>query len=182
MGPRLRRDGRPSRRPRVGRAGRDPVADHRGGRQDRSLLRRVLRQRLRRSDRPHVADHQRRDVLGRRRYRARHLRLHARRLGHRRQRHARAGHGVGAAVLRHAGEDPARCVRGERARRRERRQLTSHPCRLRRGEGRVGAQRHQDVDHERRHRRRARDRRDRSSPSSADAGTRASSCRPERPV
>ena len=41
----------------------------------------------------------------------------------------------------------------------KRRQLTSHPRRLRRGEGRVGAQRHQDVDHERRHRRRARDRR-----------------------
>ena len=37
--------------------------------------------------------------------------------------------------------------------------LAAHPRRLRRGQGRVGAQRHQDVDHQRRHRRRARGRR-----------------------
>ena len=44
----------------------------------------------------------------------------------------------------------------ERARRRLRRVLAAHPRGLRRGQGRVGAQRHQDVDHQRRHRRRAR--------------------------
>ena len=47
------------------------MAHHRGGRQDRPLLGRVHRQRLRRPDRPHVADRQRGDVLGRRRHRAR---------------------------------------------------------------------------------------------------------------
>ena len=41
--------------PRVGRARGDPVADHRGGRQDRPLLAGVLRQRVRRPDRPHAA-------------------------------------------------------------------------------------------------------------------------------
>ena len=39
---------------RVGRARRDAVADHRGGRQDRPLLVGVRRQRVRRPDRPHV--------------------------------------------------------------------------------------------------------------------------------
>ena len=42
-------------------------------------------------------------------------------------------------------------VRGERARRRLRRVVAAHARGLRRGEGRVGAQRHQDVDHQRRH-------------------------------
>ena len=37
--------------------------------------------------------------------------------------------------------------------------LAAHPGRLRRGQGRVGAQRHQGVDHQRRHRRRPRGRR-----------------------
>ncbi len=58
----------------------------------------------------------------------------ARRRGHRRQRHARAGHRVGAPVLRHPGEDRARRLLRERARRRLRRELAAHPGRLRRGQ------------------------------------------------
>ena len=65
-------------------------------------------------------------------------------------------HRVGAAVLRHPRQGPARRVLRVRARRRLRRQLAAHPGRLRRGQGRVGAQRHQGVDHQRRHRRRPR--------------------------
>ena len=53
----------------------------------------------------------------------------------------------------------ARRVLRERARRRLRRVVAAHPRRLRRGQGRVGAQRHQGVDHQRRHRRRPRRRR-----------------------
>ncbi len=45
-----------------------------------------------------------------------------------------------------------------RARRRLRRELAAHPGRVRRGQGRVGAQRHQGVDHQRRHRQRPRGR------------------------
>ena len=117
----------PPGRPRVGRAGRDPVADHRGGGQDRPLLARLRRQRLRRPDRasrcPLVMEEM---CLGRRRHRPRHLRHHPRRRRHHRQRHARADRGVGAAVLRHAREDPARRLRRERARRRLRRELAAH--------------------------------------------------------
>ena len=58
----------------------------------------------------------------------------------------------------------ARRVLRERARRRLRRVVAAHPGRLRRGQGRVGAQRHQGVDHQRRHRRRPRGRRRRSTP------------------
>ena len=46
-----------------------------------------------------------------------------------------------------------------RARRRLRRLVAAHPRGLRRGQGRVGAQRHEGVDHQRRHRRRPRRRR-----------------------
>ncbi len=45
------------------------------------------------------------------------LRHHARRLRHRRQRHARADRRMGAGVLRHARRDPDGGVRSERARR-----------------------------------------------------------------
>ena len=41
-----------------------PWPDHRGGREDRPVLGGVRRQRDRRPHRPHVADHQRGDVLG----------------------------------------------------------------------------------------------------------------------
>ena len=54
-----------------------------------------------RPHRAHAADHARGAVLGRRRHRPVDLRLGPRRRRHRRQRHARAGDGVGAAVLRH---------------------------------------------------------------------------------
>ena len=50
--------------------------------------------------------------------------------------------------------------------------------RLRRGQGRVGAQRHQGVDHQRRHRRRPRGRRRGRSRARRAAARRASSCRP----
>ncbi len=48
-------------------------------------------------------------------------------------------------------DDPDGRVRGERTRRRQRRVVAAHARGLRRSEGRVGAERHQDVDHERRH-------------------------------
>ena len=82
------------------------------------------------------------------------------RRGHRRQRHARAGHRVGA---RSATARPTKmqlgafCVSEPDAGSDV--SLAAHPGRLRRGQGRVGAQRHQGVDHQRRHRRRPRGRR-----------------------
>ena len=78
-------------------------------------------------------------------------------------RHAGAGDGVGAAVLRHRRQGATRGVLRERARRRLGRVEPAHPGRVRRGDRRVGAQRHQGVDHQRRHRRRARGRRRRRS-------------------
>ena len=57
----------------------------------------------------------------------------------------------------------ARRVLRQRARRRLGRLGAAHPGRLRRGHRRVGAQRHQGVDHQRRHRRRPRRRRRRRS-------------------
>ena len=54
-------------------------------------------------------------------------------------------------VLRHRRRHARRRVRGERGRRRLRRVVAAHARRLRRGQGRVGDQRHQDVDHQRRH-------------------------------
>ncbi len=56
-------------------------------------------------------------------------------------------------------EGAARRLLRVRARRRLRRVVAADPGGLRRGEGRVGAQRHQGVDHQRWHRRRARGRR-----------------------
>ena len=84
----------------------------------------------------------------------------ARRRRHRRQRHARAGHRVGPAVLRHApttSQLGAFCVSEPDAGSDV--SCAAHPRRLRRGHRRVGAQRHQGVDHQRRHRRRPRRRR-----------------------
>ena len=85
--------------------------------------------------------------------------LGARRRRHRRQRHARAGRwsGCRSATARRQGQ--ARRLLRQRARRRLRRVVAAHPRRLRRGQRRVGAQRHQGVDHQRRHRRRPRRRR-----------------------
>ena len=134
-----------------------PVAHHRRGRQDRAVLVRLLRQRdVERRHGPHVAAHARRVVLGRRRHRPVDLRLRSRRRRHREQRYAGADPRVGAAVLRYARRDPARRVLRERARRRFRRVVAQDARRLRRGQRRVGAQRHQGVDHQRRHRRAAR--------------------------
>ena len=80
------------------------------------------------------------------------------------------------AVLRHPREGPARRVLRDRARRRQRRQLVAHARGLRRGQGRVGAERHQDVDHQRRHRRRPRRRRLRRAGAPRPRARRASSC------
>ena len=77
--------------------------------------------------------------VGRRGHHARDPRHDARRVRHRRQRHARADRRVGAAVLRHRRRHPRRRVRGERARRRLRRVVAAHARGLRRGQGRVGA-------------------------------------------
>ena len=57
----------------------------------------------------------------------------------------------------------------------------AHPRALRRGHGRVGAQRPEGVGHQRRHRRRPRDHRLRRPASSARAARPASSSRPARP-
>ena len=72
------------------------------------------------------------------------------------QRDARPGRRMGPPVLRNAGEDPAGRLLRLRAGRRLRRRLAAHPGRLRRGHGRMGPRRDQDLDHQRRHRRRPR--------------------------
>ena len=105
------------------------MADHRGGGQDRPLLLGVRRQRASPtppgSRCPIVSEEMCwgdagialaifGSTLARRR--------------HHRQRHARADRRVGAAVLRHAREDPARRVRRERARRRLRRAARCGPA------------------------------------------------------
>ena len=64
--------------------------------------------------------------VGLRGHRARDLRHDARRVRHPRQRHAGADRRVGPAVLRHPRRHPHRRVRGERARRRLRRQQPAH--------------------------------------------------------
>ena len=69
LGPRLRRRRDAARRPRVGRARGDPVADHPGGREDRAVRLRRPGAVLRRPHRPGPADRQRGAVLGRRRHR-----------------------------------------------------------------------------------------------------------------
>ena len=112
----------PPRRPRVGRAGRDAVADHRGGGEDRPLLDGVRRQRVRRPHRAHAGRSSCEEMCWGDAGIT--LAIFGSTLGglrHHRQRHARADRRVGAAVLRHAREDPARRVLRERARRRQRR-------------------------------------------------------------
>ena len=69
------------------------------------------------------------------------------------QRHAGAADGVGPAMLRYARQDPARRLRRLRAGRRFGRVVAAHPGGLRRGQGRVGPQRDEDLDHQRGHRR-----------------------------
>ena len=79
-------------------------------------------------------------------------------------------------VLRDARRHQAGRLRGLRARRRLRRLLAAGPRRLRRGHRRVGPERHQDLDHQRRHRQHPRARRCRSTPSSGAGARPASSC------
>ena len=129
-----------------------PVAHHRGGGQERPVLLRLHRPVLLGPDGSAHVPRQRGDELGRRRHRAGHLRLHPGRGRDLRQRDARADRRVDPAVLRHARRRQAGGVRRLRARRRLGRLLAEVAGRLRRGQGRVGAQRHQDVDHQRRHR------------------------------
>ena len=160
VGPRLRGGRRPPRGPRVGRAGGDAVADHRGGGQDRPLLARLLRQRLRRPHRPTwpiVSEELCWGDAGIA------LAIFGTTLGGRRAssptaRPSRSPSGCrSASARRRRSQLGAFCVSEPDAG--HRRQLAAHARRLRRGERRVGAQRHQDVDHQRRHRRRARGRR-----------------------
>ena len=131
------------------------MADHRGGRQDRPVLDGLHRQRVRRPDRPHVPD-----------------RLRGAGWGDAGITLAILGTTLGVSGILGSGtpeqiaewvpqcfgtadDHPRRRVRGERGRRRLRRVVAAHARRLRRGEGRVGDQRHQDVDHQRRHHARA---------------------------
>ena len=94
--------------------------------------------------------------------------------------HARADGRVDPAVLRHARGPAGRRVLRLRARRRLRRLLAAHPRALRRGQGRVGAQRPEGVGDQRRHRQRARGRSPPSTASSARAARPRSSSRPAR--
>ena len=140
----------------MGRAGRDALADHQGGGRHRALLVRLRRPVLLGPDRPPHVPGERGDELGRRRHRPGHLRVDAGGGGHLRQRDPRADRRVDPPVLRHGRRRQAGRLRGVRARRRLRRLVPEVTCRLRRGQGRVGAQRHQDVDHQRRYRQHAR--------------------------
>ena len=98
-------------------------------------------------------------VLGRRRDRPVAGRLRPGRGRGGQQRHQRADRRVAAADVRQPRRRQARRVLLVRARRRQRRRRHPDPGGLRPGHRRVGAQRHQDLGHQRRHRRRARGRR-----------------------
>ena len=144
----------PAGRPRVGRAGGDPLADHRGGGRDRPVLLRLHHPVLLRPDRPAHADRQRGDGLGRRRHRPGHLRAAPWAWPASPPTAPPSSWSSGArSASARPDEDPAGRLRRVRARRRLRRLVAAHPGRLRRGQGRVGPQRHQDLDHQRRHRR-----------------------------
>ena len=156
MGPRLRRERRSTGGARVGRARGVPLARRPGGGPQRPLQLRLHGQRLGRSHRPDPPGRAGGAVLGRRRHRPGHLRLGAGRGRHLRQRDTRAVPRVGAPVLRHGGRREARRVLRVRARRRLRCVVAADPRRLRPGGRRVGPQRHEGLDHQRRHRRRAR--------------------------
>ena len=158
LGTRLRRECDAARRPRVGRARRDPVAHHRRSRPHRAVFVRLHRSGVCRAIGSHDARGPRGALLGRCRYRHGHLGQHPRPGRDRQQRHHRAAHGVGTPVLRHPREDPVGGLRRVRAGRRFRRVVAADPGRLRRGQGRVGAERHQDVDLQRRYRRHPRGR------------------------
>ena len=97
-----------------------------------------------------------------------------------RQRDARADRRVAAADVRQPGRRQAGRVLLVRAGRGQRRRRDPDPRGLRRGQRRVGAQRHQDLGDQRRHRQRARRRR-LGRPGARQPGPGdASSCRPAR--
>ncbi len=115
---------------------------------DRPVLGRPLR--------AHLPDRQRGALLGRRRDRHVDLRHHARGRRHLRLGHARADGRVGAAVLRHRRRRQGRGLLRLRARRRLRRLRLPDHRQVRRGQGRVGAQRPEGLGDQRRHRQRPR--------------------------
>ena len=101
VGPRIRRDGGPTGRSRMGRARRDAVADHPGGGPQRPVLLRLHRPVFRRSHRPVDVPGQRGVELGGCRHQPVHLRLHPGRGRHLRQRDAGAVGRMDPPVLRH---------------------------------------------------------------------------------
>ena len=138
--------------PRVGRARRDALADHRGGRPDRSLLVRLHQPGLLRPERacscpsptrrwPGATPGSPSSIFGST------LGLAGIAANGTPEQLAR----VGPPVLRNAGQDPDGGLRRVRGGRGLRRLVAAHPRGLRRGEGRVGHQRHEDLDHQRRH-------------------------------
>ena len=157
VGPRLRRERRAARRPRVGRARGVPVADRPGGRRDRAVRLRLHGQRHGRPDRASPCRSRSRSCSGATPASAwpSSARPSPRRASPATARPSRSLEWV-PQCYGDAGRRQARRLLRVRARRRLRRVVAAHPGRLRRGHRRVGAQRHQGVDHQRRHRRRAR--------------------------
>ena len=141
---------------RVGRAGADAVADHPGGREDRPVRLRGHGAVLRRPHGADAADGQRGAVLGRCGHRhGDHGHRPARR-GDLRAGHARADRRMDPALLRHARRRQGGRVLRVGAERRLGRLGRAHGREVRRGGGRVGAQRPEGVGDQRRHRRRPR--------------------------
>ena len=134
------------------------MADPGGGGQDRPVLAGVLRRAVARAHRPGHPDRVRGTVLGGRGHRPGHRRQFAGRGGAVLQRDQRADRRVAAADVRRARRCQARGVLLLGAGRGQRRRRDPHQGGLRRGQRRVGAERDQDLGHQRRHRRRARGR------------------------
>ena len=139
VGARVRRRRHPARRPRVGREGVDPLADHPGGRQDRPLRLRRARPVLRRPGGPDPADRQRGALLGRRRHRHVDHGYLARGRRDLRPGLGRADRGVDPPLLRDPGGRQGRLILLLRAQRRLGRLGDPHAREVRRGRRRVGA-------------------------------------------
>ena len=132
------------------------MAGARGGGQDRAVLAGFLRAAVPGGVRARHPGRVRGAVLGRRRDRARAGRQLAGRGRGGGQRDARADRGVVPADVRHSGRGETGRVLLLRTRRGQRRRRDQDPRDLRRRGGRVGAERGEDLGHQRRHRRRAR--------------------------
>ena len=125
------------------------MAGARGGGRDRALPARLLRDPELRGVGARPPGHDGGAVLGRRRHRPGHRRHHARGGRGGRQRHAGADRRAGAQMLGSPGDSSSRCS-APRSPTRQRRRRDAHPGDVRRGEGRVGPQRHQDLGDQRR--------------------------------